>query len=170
MNRRSFWVYLPPSYASPPPRDEAHLHAFLVAHLARQLVPLPQVVQLQRNQALGEKPGFHGVGMFSVGLDGLRVLRSYPGIRGVPHAPPARDFWFKRGSLREFASGLKLRPAEPASWARVGEIEGPEASRPGGTPATPRLAALAPSVPLARIRPSAPSARIAASAPRVRFG
>ena len=120
--RMSFWVHLPPSYGSPPPVDEPHLHRFLVAHLARRGVELPQVVQLQRNQASGENPGFHSVGLFALSEGSIRVLRSYPGVRGVPHAPPERDYWFKRGSLRGFASEVKQVPANPAALARVGDI------------------------------------------------
>ena len=139
--RKSFWVYLPPTYYSPPPVDEAHLHAFLVAHLTRRDVMLPQVVQLQRNQARGEKPGFHSVGLFALSEGSVRVLRSYPGVRGVPHAPPERDYWFKRSSLRGFAPDVRVVPADPASSARTPQgWEAPDAgvveSVPDAAPVT----------------------------------
>ena len=119
-NRRAFWVHLPPSYNSPPPIEEGNLGRFLAVHLARRGVEMPQVVRIQRNQALGEKPGIHSVGMFAVSEDGtLRVLKSYPGSRGIPHTPPERDFWFKRASVRPFASAHRPVPADPASLARA---------------------------------------------------
>lgn len=120
LNRKSFWLHVPPSLRSPPPIDEEHLGPFLAAHLERRGIPLPQVVQVQRNQAKGENAGFHSVGLFVVQESGvLRVLRSYGSVRGIPHAPPERDYYFKRGSLRGFASQVRSRPADPAALAQA---------------------------------------------------
>ena len=124
INRRAFWLHLQ-TFGQPPPRDEAHLHQFLLACLARKEVPLPATVAIQRNQAEGELKGLRGVGMFVVGIDGLRVLKSYPSSRGVPHSPPAWDYYFKH-STREFASTARVIPADPASLARVCRPSGME--------------------------------------------
>ncbi|MDE1858369.1 MAG: hypothetical protein KGI26_04825 [Thaumarchaeota archaeon] len=136
VNRKSFWQYLPPSLNSPPPRDEGHLQSFLVAHLERRGVELPQVVRIQRNQARGEKAGFHSVGMFALSETTIRVLRSYPGVRGVPHAPPEQDFWFKLGRVADFAPAVRRLPANPAGFAKNGrETEGPQAAILASQPA-----------------------------------
>lgn len=76
-----------------PPRDEMGFHNWLWGIISKHG---PGYYRIVRNQAKGERAGFHGVVLCYIDQEYIRVERTYPDVKAVPGLPQSRQPWYQK--------------------------------------------------------------------------